>query len=234
MTKLIPIAIIAFLIYLGLRYFKTLPNEKRKPFVIKWLVYSTIGLLLAAFATGRIHWLGAVAAGLLGAFKFGASYFIRFLPFLRILQNNKIFGAPVFRTPFLVMTLDLKTGEMSGEILDGEFSGSNLKTLSESELETFETYLKTHDKRGYYLLRVWRQRDQQSSSGTRYESVDDPSIEEARMILGLNDKFTIKDVDYAYKRLMQKLHPDRGGNDYLASRVNRARDLLTAHLNKQN
>lgn len=234
MTKLIPLLIVAFLAYLAFRYYKTLAADQKKPFIIKWLVYVTIGLLLAAFATGRIHWLGAVAAGLLGALKFGASHFFRFLPFLRILQKNQIFGTPVFRTPFLKVTLDLKTGTLSGEVVEGEFKGSQLTELSQSQIETLEAYLKINDKRGYYLLQVWQQRGKKSSNKAVYDAVDDPSIEEARMILGLPETFTSKELDHAYKRLMQKLHPDRGGNDYLASRVNRARDLLTEHLKKQN
>jgi curved DNA-binding protein CbpA len=58
------------------------------------------------------------------------------------------------------------------------------------------------------------------------------SHEEAKLILGLEDQFEKKDVELAYKRLIQKLHPDRGGNDYLAARVNLARDTLIKHLKR--
>ena len=49
---------------------------------------------------------------------------------------------------------------------------------------------------------------------------------EARNILGVSSNATTKEIQTAYHQLMQKLHPDVGGNDYFASQLNRARDIL--------
>lgn len=59
---------------------------------------------------------------------------------------------------------------------------------------------------------------------------------EAKEILGLSgdlDKgeITAEMIIDAHKRLIQKLHPDRGGNDYLAAKINQARDLLLKRIN---
>jgi hypothetical protein len=52
------------------------------------------------------------------------------------------------------------------------------------------------------------------------------SKEEARQILGVDPNATKADVQEAYKRLMLRNHPDGGGTDYLASKINQARDVL--------
>lgn len=50
--------------------------------------------------------------------------------------------------------------------------------------------------------------------------------EEAYAVLGLARGASEEDIRAAHRRLMRMAHPDGGGSDWLASRVNQARDLL--------
>lgn len=52
------------------------------------------------------------------------------------------------------------------------------------------------------------------------------SIEQAREILGVTAQSNQDAIILAHKRLIQKLHPDRGGSEYLATQVNLAKQLL--------
>ncbi len=50
--------------------------------------------------------------------------------------------------------------------------------------------------------------------------------EEAFAVLGLRPGVSELEIQSAYRRLMRSAHPDSGGSDWLASRVNEARDVL--------
>lgn len=52
------------------------------------------------------------------------------------------------------------------------------------------------------------------------------SRDEALEILGLEANASREDIAQAHRRLMQRMHPDRGGSAYLAARINAARKRL--------
>jgi DnaJ-domain-containing protein 1 len=52
------------------------------------------------------------------------------------------------------------------------------------------------------------------------------SPDEALEVLGLPPSASKSDIQAAYVRLMRAAHPDQGGSDWLAARINQARDVL--------
>jgi hypothetical protein len=64
-------------------------------------------------------------------------------------------------------------------------------------------------------------RNQQQTRGKKTMSED-----EAMEVLALKPGYTKEDVILAHRRMMQKMHPDRGGSDYLAAKINTAKDTL--------
>jgi hypothetical protein len=60
----------------------------------------------------------------------------------------------------------------------------------------------------------------------RHDSRSGMSEVEAREVLGLQAGCSRQDIVNAHRRLIQKLHPDRGGSDYLAAKINQAKDIL--------
>jgi hypothetical protein len=49
---------------------------------------------------------------------------------------------------------------------------------------------------------------------------------EAYEVLGLQPNASALDIKEAHRRLMRGAHPDAGGSDWLAARINQARDIL--------
>ena len=61
-----------------------------------------------------------------------------------------------------------------------------------------------------------------------------PSIDlrQARLLLGVSEGATLTDIREAHRRLIASAHPDKGGSEQLAMRINAARDRLVAELNR--
>lgn len=52
------------------------------------------------------------------------------------------------------------------------------------------------------------------------------NAKEAYEVLGLEEGASAEDIKEAHIRLMKKVHPDQEGSDWLAQKINAARDLL--------
>ena len=65
-----------------------------------------------------------------------------------------------------------------------------------------------------------RQNNQQASANSTMDK------KQACEILGIEPDACKEDIIKAHKRMMQKVHPDRGGSDYLAAQINQAKVTL--------
>lgn len=138
-------------------------------------------------------------------------------------------------TSYLRMGLNHDTGEMGGVVLAGRFKGRQLSELSFSELQELLADCRVADNQAAALLETyldravgedWRERARDRGTGESATAGGKMTPEEAREILGVGPDATPDEVREAYHRLMLKLHPDQGGSNYLAAKINAAKDVL--------
>ena len=88
--------------------------------------------------------------------------------------------------------------------------------------------------RALSMKMMWNRFNPNSSSSNGPQSQSPPpspgavkmSTAEALEVLGLKTGATENEIILAHKKLMQKIHPDKGGSGYLASQINQAKDTL--------
>jgi len=140
------------------------------------------------------------------------------------------------QSAFLRMTLNHDTGGMDGEVLKGTFMGKRLVQMSRTDLSALLGEMSA-DADSLQLLEAFMDRAhpdwREGATGTEQGGARPPArhenvmgLDEARRILGVAENATDDQIKAAYRRLMAQLHPDKGGSDYLAAKVNQAKDML--------
>lgn len=210
------------------------------------LVIKIVLGILAAVVVAAVLWTGRFA--LASLLPFLAVLAWRALPAIlaRRRASGGTGGAPrrsEVRTAFLAMTLDHSTGETEGEVLAGRFAGRKLASLSRDEAAALQAEV-AGDPQSATLLEAWIDRahpewragdgpgddagaEQDASAGRGADRPAGAMTEaEALAILGLEAGAQAEEIKAAHRRLMQKLHPDRGGSNWMAAKLNEAKDRL--------
>lgn len=148
-------------------------------------------------------------------------------------------------TRFLRMNLDHDSGILDGMVLDGRFRGRRLSELQPSDLAELLRECRVGDEQSATVLEAyldrtyggsWRSGDEHGGGAGAEErtqgrrsspwSSGTMSREEAYQILGLEPGATKEAIREAHHSLMKKNHPDQGGSNYLATKINQAKELL--------
>ncbi|MGH6879620.1 DnaJ domain-containing protein [Hypericibacter sp.] len=150
-------------------------------------------------------------------------------------------GRSDVETAFFAMTLDHASGRLDGWIKKSKFAGRRLSELARDELIELRREV-AGDSDSVSVLEAFLDRahgpDWRGGGGASGDqtgsnagagggsSSGGMTRDEAYEVLGLKPGAQEAEIRDAHHRLMKKLHPDQGGSDYLAARVNRARDIL--------
>lgn len=215
--------------------------EQRKRLLQRSVLGGAIIIIVLLILTGHLHWFGAVLAGLLAMLRQNLGLLVRYAPVISRLYRSHVSGAgpagfSTLNSRFIQINLNLDTGVVSGRVLAGEFKGRLLDEMSRSEIDRLADICKLQDAEssrllsGYVSARFGGHAGPGSDGRDRSDIRTEPTmtIEEALRVLGLKGTPTKQEITGAYRKIMQQIHPDRGGNEYFAAKVNQARDVLNS------
>jgi hypothetical protein len=238
MGRLILFAAFGILALMLLRWLQRTPAPRVARVLRQAALWGVAGLLVLLAASGRLSPLLALlglAAPLLGRLL----RLLQVLPLvqrlLALLPRVRGAGGPTLgggsrvRTRFLDMAIDPATGTLSGRVLEGRFRGRDLADLGLGQLLEMHAECASDPQSlaalEAYLERAhgpaWRQ-----AWGSGPAAEGPMTREDAYAILGLTPGADERAVVEAHRRLMQRLHPDRGGSPWLAVKINQAKRLL--------
>ena len=236
------LALLVALLFLGRWFVEADPRKVAGG--LKWGGLAVVGvLLLVLLVSGRAMVLAALVPAGIWAFRLFQRY--------KSAQGPSAGPSSEVRTRFLQMSLDHDSGALDGRVLDGRHAGELLSQLDLAALGELLQDYRIADPQSASVLEAyldrtrpeWRGEDEAAGAeseaagggqaGDRRRHGPQPagamSRAEALEILGLEEGAGAEAIRAAHHRLMQKLHPDHGGSNYLAAKLNEAKDLLLRH-----
>jgi hypothetical protein len=143
-------------------------------------------------------------------------------------------GDTSVETRLLRMTLDHATGAMDGLVREGPSRGRKLSELGLEALFELLAQARLDDPDSAPLLEAFLDRvapDWRSQGAASHEAPPSANPRgmtrgEAARLLGVAEDSDEATIKAAHRRLMMKVHPDHGGTDELAARLNDAKRVL--------
>jgi len=242
MTRIVLSLLFIGILFTIILYRRKKTAQQRKKLIYKLLLSILVLTLTFLTLTGRMHFLVAIGAAVL-PFLSRLLPLIKYIPILRnIYQQRQSTKQPdedtvsTVETSLLIMTLNHDTGHMDGKVLSGKLAEKMLSDLSLEQLLVLYRQAKNDHPDSLSVLEAYMDREKEENWRQDFEETiqeqsnqtanNEMSTSEALDILGLESGVSREEIIDAHRKLIQKLHPDRGGSNYLAAKLNQAK----AHL----
>ena len=236
MPRMILLLVVALTLIILIRRAQRQPPHKRRGAYLQIILGSAVVGVIILTLMGKMHWVGAALTGALVLARQTLPLLIRILPMLGGLrgQNSNAAGKQSeVSSRILRMTLDHDSGDLSGVVLEGTYRDWLLEELEREQLDDLMAFCQREDADSAQLLASYlEQRFPDDAGHTEHNNqggtanASGVTRAEAFAVLGLGEGASEEDIVAAHRTLIQKLHPDRGGNDYLAAKINEAKDFL--------
>lgn len=189
-------------------------------------------IVVSLFATGRLALVVLLGSILLPILLRWRSIYGR----LKAAAGPSPGQASSISTAFLEMRLDHDSGEMSGTVKRGSFEDRDMAGLTLDDLLQLRRECQAQDPQSIAILEAYLDRrfgigwrsDEDDAQATGGAAAADGAMttEEAYRILGLEPGASPTEIKNAHRRMMKNFHPDHGGSDYIAAKLNEAKTVL--------